>query len=55
VVNFPVEEDTNQGSNPGGSKKKKTHWQPEKIVAGRRAMAPVVGLGSPTRDRCNGR
>jgi len=23
VISFPVEEDTNQGSNPGGSKKKK--------------------------------
>jgi hypothetical protein len=32
VVSFPVEEETNQGLNPCGSKKKKKilSWQPEK-------------------------
>jgi len=53
VVSFQIEEDTNQGSNPGGSKnnnnKKKTCRQPEKIVVGRWLVAPVVGLGPPVR------
>jgi len=30
VVSFPVEEDTNQSSNPGGSGEKNPCWQPEK-------------------------
>jgi len=49
VVSFPVEEDTNQGSNPGGGKKKIPLLATQKIMAGHRPVAPVVGLGPPTR------
>jgi len=47
VISFPVEEGTNQGS---------SWWQQkipslatQKIVARRRPVAPVVGLGPPTK------
>jgi len=43
VGSFPVEEDTNQGSSPGGKKKS---LATQKIVA---RCQPVVGLGPPTR------
>ena len=49
-VSFPVEEDTNQGSNPGGStKEKKPSLATQKIEAGHRPVALVVGLDPPTR------
>jgi len=48
-VSFPVEEDTNQGSNPGGSTKAKTLAGKKKKVAGHRPVALVVGLDPPTR------
>jgi len=48
VVSFPVEEDTNQGSNPGGSKKTPS-LATQKILAGCWPVAPAVDLGSPTR------
>jgi hypothetical protein len=48
MVSFPVEEDTNQGSNPGG-RKKSPSLATQKIVAGRWPVAPAVGLGPPTR------
>jgi len=48
VVSFPVEEDTNQGSNHGGSEKTLS-LASRKIVAGRQPVASVVGLGPPTR------
>jgi len=41
VVSFLVEEDTNQGPNPGGSKKNNP-LATQEIVAGRRPMAPVA-------------
>jgi len=47
VVSFTVEEDTDQGSNPGGRKKNSLATQ--KIVAGHQPVAPVVGLVPPTR------
>ena len=47
VVTSPVEGDTSQGSNPDGTKKKKSPHQ--KIVVGCQPVAPVVGLGPPAR------
>jgi len=53
MVSSPVDGDTNQGSNPGGIKKNS--------LAGHRknsgralAVAPVVGLGPPTKGDCSG-
>ena len=55
VVSFPVEEDTNLGSNPGGSKKKIPLLATQKIMAGHRPVAPVVGLGPPTKGSWSSR
>ena len=47
---FPFEEYTDQGLNPSGSKKKKKpSLATQKIVAGHRLVATVVGLVPPTR------
>lgn len=50
VVSSSVEGDTNQDSNPGGSKKNPLTGNPQKIVARHQPVAPVVGLGPPTRE-----
>jgi len=49
VVSFPVEKDTNQGSKILVAAKNIPSLATEKIVAGCRPVAPVVGLGPPTR------
>lgn len=48
VVSSQVEGETNRGSSPNGSKKKKEpRWQPLIVVAGPCPVAPVISLGPP--------
>ena len=49
MVSTSVEGDTNQASNLGGTKIILSLVATQKRVAGRQPVAPVVGLGPPTK------